>query len=102
MLGIGDALIGPTHNRRHDMKPMTSTVRHPTRRTVIQRTAVLASALIAAPAIVRAQQKFVCRIAHSEAVGSPLTQAFETWTKVLNEKGGGRITAQHFPASQLG
>jgi C4-dicarboxylate-binding protein DctP len=39
---------------------------------------------------------------HSEAIGSPLTQAFENWTKLLNEKSGGRIEAQHFPASQLG
>ncbi len=51
---------------------------------------------------VRAQQKFVCRMGHSEAIGSPLTQAFENWTKLLNEKSGGRIEAQHFPASQLG
>jgi tripartite ATP-independent transporter DctP family solute receptor len=56
---------------------------------------------IAAPSV-RAQQKFVCRMGHSEAIGSPLTDAFETWAKLLTEKSGGRIDAQHFPASQLG
>jgi len=57
--------------------------------------------MLGAPSI-HAQQKFVCRMGHSEAVGSPLTMAFESWAKVLNEKSGGRIDAQHFPASQLG
>jgi C4-dicarboxylate-binding protein DctP len=56
---------------------------------------------LGAPAV-QAQQKFVCRMGHSEAIGSPLTQAFETWAKLLTEKSGGRIDAQHFPASQLG
>jgi C4-dicarboxylate-binding protein DctP len=57
------------------------------------------------PSVVRtawAQAKFPCRIAHNEAIGSPLTQAFENWTKLLNEQSGGRIQAQHFPAGQLG
>jgi TRAP-type transport system periplasmic protein len=58
--------------------------------------------LVAMPGLARAQQKFICRIGHSEAVGSPLTMAFDAWTKTLNEKSGGRIEAQHFPASQLG
>jgi tripartite ATP-independent transporter DctP family solute receptor len=49
-----------------------------------------------------AQQKFTCRIAHSEAIGSPLTVALEKYTLVLREKSGGRIDAQHFPAGQLG
>lgn len=84
------------------MNPMASTDREPTRRTLIQRTAWLTAGLIAAPGVLRAQQKFVCRIGHSEAVGSPLTQAFDSWTKTLNDKSGGRMTAQHFPASQLG
>src|SRR6185503_13203614 len=57
---------------------------------------------VGAPHVARAQQKFVCRMGHSEAIGSPLTDAFETWTKLLNDKSGGRIEAQHFPASQLG
>jgi tripartite ATP-independent transporter DctP family solute receptor len=52
--------------------------------------------------IARAQQKFICRMGHSEAIGSPLTNAFESWAKTLNERSGGRIEAQHFPASQLG
>lgn len=51
---------------------------------------------------VRAQGPIVCRIAHSEAIGSPLTNALEQWAKLLKEKSGGRIDAQHFPASQLG
>jgi C4-dicarboxylate-binding protein DctP len=55
-----------------------------------------------APLVARAQQKFVCRMGHSEAIGSPLTDAFEKWKNLLNEKSGGRIDAQHFPASQLG
>jgi len=42
------------------------------------------------------------RIGHAEAIGSPLTQAFEEWTNILNEQSGGRIHAQHFPAGQLG
>lgn len=56
---------------------------------------------LAAPSV-RAQQKILCRIGHSEAIGSPLTQAFENWGKLLTERSGGRIEAQHFPASQLG
>ncbi len=50
----------------------------------------------------RAQQKVLCRMAHVEAIGSPLTLAFEKWAKVLSERSGGRIDAQHFPAGQLG
>ena len=49
-----------------------------------------------------AQQKYPARIAHSEAIGSPLTVAFEKYTVLLRERSGGRIDAQHFPASQLG
>ena len=73
------------------------------RRDVLKGAAGLAAAgLVAAPMVARAQQKFICRMGHSEAIGSPLTDAFENWTKMLNEKSGGRIEAQHFPASQLG
>lgn len=72
-----------------------------TRRAALRHTAALAAAL-AVPTWARAQQKFICRIGHSEAIGSPLTEAFATWTKLLNERSGGRIEAQHFPASQLG
>ena len=61
----------------------------------------VAMGLFGAP-IARAQQKFVCRMGHSEAIGSPLTNAFESWAKILNERSGGRIEAQHFPSSQLG
>jgi len=65
----------------------------------------ISGAVVVMPALIgtaRAQGKFICRIAHAEAVGSPLTQAFERWAKLLNEKSGGRIEAQHFPAGQLG
>lgn len=57
---------------------------------------------LALPRIPSAQAKIPCRIAHSEAIGSPLTLAFEKFTVALREKSGGRIDAQHFPASQLG
>ncbi len=76
------------------------------RKKSISRRAFMAGGLAAGAALsappVHAQQRIVCRIGHSEAIGSPLTQAFETWAKVLNERSGGRIDAQHFPASQLG
>jgi TRAP-type transport system periplasmic protein len=72
------------------------------RRATIQGAAALAVGVLAAPTVLRAQQKFICRMGHSEAIGSPLTLAFDAWAKVLNEKSGGRIEAQHFPASQLG
>ena len=63
------------------------------------------AAALAMPAFITsasAQQKFTCKIAHSEAIGSPLTNAFERWASIMNEKSEGRIDAQHFPASQLG
>jgi TRAP-type transport system periplasmic protein len=73
---------------------------------VSRRRLVQAATIVAAtPAFIgtaRAQAKFTCRIAHSEAIGSPLTDAFDKWTNVLRERSGGRIDAQHFPASQLG
>lgn len=70
------------------------------RRRVVQ--AGLASLVLPWGGSVRAQQKFTCRIAHSEAIGSPLTDALQQWTETLGSKSGGRIDAQHFPASQLG
>ncbi len=63
------------------------------------------AATLVMPALLRrayAQDKFVCKIAHTEGIGTPITNAFEAWAKVLNEKSGGRIDAQHFPAAQLG
>lgn len=63
---------------------------------------IAGAALVAAPAYVRAQSPIVMRMGHSEAIGSPLTNAFEAWGKMINEKSEGRIDAQHFPASQLG
>jgi TRAP-type transport system periplasmic protein len=66
---------------------------------------VASTAALAAPVFVRdahAQRKFVCKIAHTEGIGTPITNAFDAWAKTLNEKSGGRIDAQHFPAAQLG
>lgn len=63
------------------------------------------AAALAMPMIARraaAQDKFVCKIAHTEGIGTPITNAFDAWAKVLNEKSEGRIDAQHFPAAQLG
>jgi C4-dicarboxylate-binding protein DctP len=62
-------------------------------------------AALAAPLVTgraAAQSRFVFKIAHSEAIGSPLTNAFQKWADTLNSTSGGRIDAQHFPASQLG
>lgn len=84
------------------MKDQRHSGRAPSRRTAIKRVAALTAGVVAMPGVLRAQQKFVCRIGHSEAIGSPLTQAFDVWAKALNERSGGRIEAQHFPASQLG
>jgi TRAP-type transport system periplasmic protein len=63
------------------------------------------AAALAMPAIASrafAQDTFVFKIAHTEGIGTPITDAFDKWAKVLNEKSGGRIDAQHFPAAQLG
>ena len=83
------------------MKPVRSAGQEPARRTALKRAAALAAA-VATPGLARAQQKYVCRIGHSEAVGSPITVAFDNWAKLMIERSGGRIDAQHFPASQLG
>lgn len=64
-----------------------------------------AAAAVALPALIgraSAQDKFVMKIAHTEGIGTPITNAFDAWAKMLNEKSGGRIDAQHFPAAQLG
>jgi len=66
-------------------------------------TALLALGASAAPRISSAaERRYVCKIAHSEAIGSPITESFEEWTVILKERSGGRIDAQHFPAGQLG
>ncbi len=57
---------------------------------------------LALPRMAGAQAKISCRIAHSEAIGSPMTVAFDKYAAALRERSGGRIDAQHFPASQLG
>jgi len=63
---------------------------------------VAAAATMSAPAIRRANAAIEFRIAHVEAVGSPLTLAFDQWAKTIKEKSGGAIEPQHFPAGQLG
>ena len=50
----------------------------------------------------RAQGTYEFKMAHAEAIGSPITNAFENWGKTLKERSGGRIEAKHFPAGQLG
>ena len=51
---------------------------------------------------VRAQTTYEFRMAHAEAIGTPITNAVETWGKILKERSGGRIDAKHFPAGQAG
>jgi TRAP-type transport system periplasmic protein len=63
------------------------------------------AAALAMPAIATkgfAQETFECKIAHTEGIGTPITEAFEAWAQMLNERSEGRIDAQHFPAAQLG
>ena len=48
-----------------------------TRRVLITRCAALAASLVAAPTLLRAQQKFTCGIAHSDGSGTPITLACE-------------------------
>lgn len=63
------------------------------------------AAALAAPALLRSaygQSKFVMKIAHTEGIGTPITNSFDQWTAALIEKSGGQIDAQHFPAAQLG
>lgn len=68
------------------------------------RSAAAAGAILSAGGLrtAAAQQKITFRLAHVEAIGSPLTEACETWTKLLNAESKGRLDAQHFPAGQLG
>jgi C4-dicarboxylate-binding protein DctP len=63
-----------------------------------------AAAVLMTPAIWRPAraQGIICRIATSEAIGSPISEAFEAWAATLREQSDGAIDAQHFPASQLG
>lgn len=58
--------------------------------------------LLSMPFSARAQATYEFRMAHAEAIGTPITNAFETWGKILKERSGGRIDAKHFPAGQLG
>ncbi len=73
----------------------------------VTRRAFLATgaAALAMPAIATrglAQETFVCRIAHTEGIGTPITNAFDSWAEILKTRSDGRIDAQHFPAAQLG
>ena len=83
------------------MKSMSATRFASTRRSFVK----AGAAALVLPAIggrAFAQKKFVFKIAHTEGIGTPITNAFDKWAKVLNDKSGGRIDAQHFPAAQLG
>ena len=55
-----------------------------------------------APAAAAAKDAITFRIGHAESLGSPTNDAFERWIKILDERSGGRLKAQHFPAGQLG
>lgn len=75
------------------------------RRDVLKGAAVLGAAGVFAISPLRglrAQETHKFRMAHAEAMGSPMTEAFERWGEVLNERSEGRIEAEHFPAGQLG
>lgn len=50
----------------------------------------------------KAQQTYEFKMAHAEAIGSPITNAFEKWGEILEERSNGRIKVKHFPAGQLG
>lgn len=71
-----------------------------TRRTVLAGS----TAMLAMPFISRVThaQEFVMKVAHTEGIGTPITNAFDEWVAAINEGSGGRIDAQHFPAAQLG
>lgn len=73
------------------------------RRTLLKGTAG-AGLVLMAPAVLRRAhaQGVTCRIATSEAIGSPISETFEAWAETLRKESDGAIDAQHFPASQLG
>lgn len=48
------------------------------------------------------QKAFTFRAGHVEAIGSPMNDAFDRWFKLLDEKSGGALKGQNFPAGQLG
>ena len=65
----------------------------------------LGLAAVAAPAVLtsaRAQQKFTCRIAHTEGIGTPITLGFEKWTGILKERSGGRISLKIYSGGKFG
>ena len=81
---------------------MTVTTKFSLNRRSFMKTGAAALALPAIGSSAFAQDKFVMKIAHTEGIGTPITNAFDAWAKAMNEKSGGRIDAQHFPAAQLG
>ena len=85
-------------------RPMRPACR--TRRMALKLAGTAFAAAITLPLVgigaVEAQETYTFRIAHNEALGSPITEAFEAWAERLKEESGGRIEAQHFPAGQLG
>ena len=81
---------------------MTVTTEFSLNRRSFMKTGAAALALPAIGSSAFAQDKFVMKIAHTEGIGTPITNAFDAWAKAMNEKSGGRIDAQHFPAAQLG
>ena len=81
---------------------MTVTTKFSLNRRSFMKTGAAALALPAIGSSAFAQDKFVMKIAHTEGIGTPITDAFDAWAKAMTEKSGGRIDAQHFPAAQLG
>jgi tripartite ATP-independent transporter DctP family solute receptor len=81
--------------------PMTTARLRASRRDVLKVSGA-AAFVAAAPALSFGQQKLAFRIAHVEAIGSPLTEACDKWAKRISQESNGRIDAQHFPAGQLG
>lgn len=57
---------------------------------------------LGAPLVARAQKKYVCRIATAEALGTPMTKAFDAFAAAMAKESGGALDVKHFPANQLG
>ena len=59
------------------------------------------TAALAAPVFIRnarAQEKFVCKIAHTEGIGTPITNAFDVWAKTLLDTGDAAAAAKALAA----
>jgi C4-dicarboxylate-binding protein DctP len=57
---------------------------------------------VAMPGVVKAQSAATLRIGTIEAVGSPMTIAFDKVAALIKERSDGKIKVEHYPASQLG